>query len=89
MNLEVCFYAQSPTLKVAGLNPHAGEEGILGNEEKDWLSDALILWNEKNKDIKLMGLFHQIVAGTLPPRLGGTKRLSNMMAFLLCIMIKV
>jgi len=55
---EFCFtYTKNPTLKVAGLNPHAGEEGILGNEEKDWLSDALILWNEKNKDIKLIGPF--------------------------------
>ena len=48
-------YSKRPTLKVAGLNPHAGEEGILGNEEKDWLKDALIVWNKKNKDIKLLG----------------------------------
>ena len=48
-------YIDKPTLKVAGLNPHAGEEGILGNEEKDWLNDALITWNKKNKNIKLLG----------------------------------
>ena len=36
-------YTDKPTLKVAGLNPHAGEEGLLGHEEKDWLNDALIL----------------------------------------------
>ena len=48
-------YIEKPTLKVAGLNPHAGEEGILGNEEKDWLNDALISWNAKNKDTKLFG----------------------------------
>ncbi len=48
-------YIDKPTLKVAGLNPHAGEEGILGSEEKDWLNDALITWNEKNKGIKLLG----------------------------------
>ena len=48
-------YTKQPILKVAGLNPHAGEEGILGNEEKDWLSDALITWSESNKDIKLQG----------------------------------
>ena len=48
-------YNERPTLKVAGLNPHAGEEGILGNEEKDWLCDALIAWNEINKDIRLSG----------------------------------
>jgi len=48
-------YTDKPILKVAGLNPHSGEEGILGNEEKDWLNDALITWNEKNRDIKLSG----------------------------------
>jgi len=48
-------YIDKPTLKVAGLNPHAGEEGILGNEEKDWLNDALISWNKNNKNIKLLG----------------------------------
>jgi len=48
-------YTETPILKVAGLNPHAGEEGILGCEEKDWLNDALITWNEKNKNIKLLG----------------------------------
>ena len=48
-------YTDKPTLKVAGLNPHAGEEGVLGNEEKDWLNDALISWNENNKSIELIG----------------------------------
>jgi 4-hydroxythreonine-4-phosphate dehydrogenase len=53
---EFCItYTEKPTLKVAGLNPHAGEEGILGNEEIDWLNDALIAWNENNRDIKLIG----------------------------------
>ena len=48
-------YIDKPSFKVAGLNPHAGEEGILGNEEKDWLNDALIVWNENNRNIKLSG----------------------------------
>ena len=53
---EFCItFTEKPTLKVAGLNPHAGEEGILGNEESDWLNDALISWCEKNKDIQLLG----------------------------------
>ena len=53
---EFCItYTEKPTLKVAGLNPHAGEECILGNEEIDWLNDALIAWNENNRDIKLIG----------------------------------
>jgi len=48
-------YTKKPILKVAGLNPHAGEEGILGNEEKDWLNDALISWKKKNKHVTLTG----------------------------------
>ncbi len=48
-------YIDNPTLRVAGLNPHAGEEGILGSEEKNWLNNALITWNQKNRDIKLLG----------------------------------
>ena len=48
-------YIDKPTFKVAGLNPHAGEEGILGSEEKDWLNDALIDWSKKNREIELLG----------------------------------
>ena len=48
-------YTDTPILKVAGLNPHAGEEGMLGDEEKDWLNDALITWNAKNRGIELLG----------------------------------
>ncbi len=48
-------YIEKPVLKVAGLNPHAGEEGILGSEEKDWINNAVINWGKKNKRIKLSG----------------------------------
>ena len=42
-------------LKVAGLNPHAGEEGILGKEEISFLNDCLLHWKAKNPEIKLEG----------------------------------
>ncbi len=48
-------YVNRPLLKVAGLNPHAGEEGLLGNEEKDWINNALTSWIKKNKEVKLLG----------------------------------
>ena len=48
-------YEKNPFIKVAGLNPHAGEDGILGNEEKDWLNDAISSWKKKNKNIELLG----------------------------------
>jgi len=53
---EFCStYLKNPTLKVAGLNPHSGEEGILGSEEKNWINDAIMTWSKKNKEIKLSG----------------------------------
>jgi len=42
-------------LRVAGLNPHAGEEGILGSEEKDFIEQSLQIWQKKNPNIKLEG----------------------------------
>lgn len=32
---------ESPRIAVCGLNPHAGEEGLLGREEKDWINPLL------------------------------------------------
>jgi 4-hydroxythreonine-4-phosphate dehydrogenase len=57
--LEAClkldFGLTSPTIVIAGLNPHSGEGGQLGTEEIDWL----IPWleNEKNRrdNLHLLG----------------------------------
>tara|TARA_Y100001970_G_scaffold9556_1_gene11205 strand:- start:998 stop:2038 length:1041 start_codon:yes stop_codon:yes gene_type:complete len=48
-------YVKNPNLKVSGINPHAGEEGLLGSEEQNWLNDAITSWNNKNKHVKLRG----------------------------------
>ena len=48
-------YVDKPLLKVAGLNPHAGEEGILGSEEKDWINNAINNWIKQNNGVKLIG----------------------------------
>ena len=48
-------YVNEPLLKVAGLNPHAGEEGILGSEEEDWINDAVNSWEKQNKGVRLLG----------------------------------
>ncbi len=48
-------YVNKPLLKVAGLNPHAGEEGILGREEKDWINNAVASWIKQNKEVDLLG----------------------------------
>ena len=48
-------YVKKPILKVAGLNPHAGEEGILGSEENDWINNAVISWGKQNNGVQLSG----------------------------------
>ena len=48
-------YTRNPSLKVAGINPHAGEEGILGREEQNWMNEAIEIWREKHQQIKLYG----------------------------------
>ncbi len=47
-------YVKKPLLKVAGLNPHAGEEGMLGSEE-EWMRNAVIKWSQKNKGVQISG----------------------------------
>ena len=48
-------FSNQPTLRVAGLNPHAGEEGILGSEEKDFIEKSLQVWKKNNPYVKLEG----------------------------------
>ena len=55
----LCDFCQrfnpNPHLLVAGLNPHAGEQGRLGLEEKDWLIPALQMWQESHPHVQLDG----------------------------------
>ena len=48
-------FKQNPILRVAGLNPHAGEEGILGSEEKDFIENSLRVWMKNNPEVKVEG----------------------------------
>ena len=45
----------TPRLLVAGLNPHAGEQGRLGREEINWLIPTLHQWQHNNPHIDLSG----------------------------------
>ena len=49
-------FKKNPTLHVAGLNPHAGEEGILGTEEVDFIKQAIQHWKIKNPLVNLSEL---------------------------------
>ncbi|MEB3333582.1 MAG: 4-hydroxythreonine-4-phosphate dehydrogenase PdxA [Cyanobacteriota bacterium] len=44
-----------PRLRVAGLNPHAGEGGTLGQEERDWLEGCLSHWQDSHPEACLEG----------------------------------
>lgn len=39
--LQKQFFIQTPRLAVAGLNPHAGEEGTIGHEDKEAIAPAV------------------------------------------------
>ena len=45
----------APHLVVAGLNPHAGEAGRLGQEEITWLEAALDSWRRQHPGVQLEG----------------------------------
>ena len=48
-------FRQQPQIHVAGLNPHAGENGQLGQEECTWLEATLRDWSRANPDVNLTG----------------------------------
>ncbi|MDD3150207.1 MAG: 4-hydroxythreonine-4-phosphate dehydrogenase PdxA [Candidatus Gastranaerophilales bacterium] len=53
VSLQNDFNIESPKIALCGLNPHAGEEGLLGKEEKEILNPAIqILQNEYKINIE-------------------------------------
>lgn len=50
------FQITNPTIAIAGLNPHSGEEGKLGKEEQQWLNSWLKEAQKKYFHVKLIGL---------------------------------
>lgn len=53
--LKRWFHIKSPRIAVLGLNPHAGENGVIGNEEKKIIIPAIKIL--KSKGINLSGPF--------------------------------
>ena len=54
--LERDFGIEQPKIAIAGLNPHSGEAGQLGTEERDWLLTWLEQARTKYPQAKLIGL---------------------------------
>ncbi len=48
-------FKEKPLMQIAGLNPHAGEEGKIGIEEKNLIIPILNEWKLDNPDIKIIG----------------------------------
>lgn len=54
--LQQDFGIESPRIAIAGLNPHSGEQGQLGSEEKDWMFDWLREMGDRFPQAQLNGL---------------------------------
>jgi 4-hydroxythreonine-4-phosphate dehydrogenase len=52
-SLRQDFWVRKPRIAVLGLNPHAGDNGLIGNEEKDIIVPALE--EARSNDILAMG----------------------------------
>ncbi|MEM8640555.1 MAG: 4-hydroxythreonine-4-phosphate dehydrogenase PdxA [Cyanobacteria bacterium P01_G01_bin.54] len=53
--LEQRFKIAQPTIAIAGLNPHSGEDGNLGTEEHDWLIPWLAEQRQRYPQVTLQG----------------------------------
>jgi 4-hydroxythreonine-4-phosphate dehydrogenase len=53
--LREIFMIDKPSIAVAGLNPHAGENGIIGLEEKKFIESMVKDFALKNPDLKVVG----------------------------------
>ena len=54
--LDFCLkFKEKPLIHVAGLNPHAGEEGKIGIEEQNLIIPTLNEWKADNPSIKIRG----------------------------------
>lgn len=54
--LQGDFAIKNPQIVIAGLNPHSGEQGQLGTEEKDWLLSWLKTQQKQHPNVQLIGL---------------------------------
>jgi len=53
--LRLEFGVETPRIAISGLNPHSGEQGQLGREEKDWLIPWLEQERQQRPQLKLDG----------------------------------
>jgi 4-hydroxythreonine-4-phosphate dehydrogenase len=54
-SLKTDFGISQPKIAIAGLNPHSGENGQLGTEEKDWLNDWILQQRNRYPHLQIDG----------------------------------
>jgi 4-hydroxythreonine-4-phosphate dehydrogenase len=54
-SLKTDFGISQPKIAIAGLNPHSGENGQLGTEEKDWLNDWIVQQRDRYPHLQIDG----------------------------------
>ncbi|MEI6429520.1 MAG: 4-hydroxythreonine-4-phosphate dehydrogenase PdxA [Pseudanabaena sp. ELA607] len=53
--LKTDFGIDDPRIAVAGINPHSGEQGQLGHEERDWLNGLITSYSHDHPQVTLTG----------------------------------
>lgn len=51
--LGTVFNIKSPSIGIAGLNPHAGENGLIGDEESTWMNEIIKSFRSLHPEINL------------------------------------
>ncbi|MBU6197917.1 MAG: 4-hydroxythreonine-4-phosphate dehydrogenase PdxA [Cyanobacteria bacterium REEB446] len=51
--LDIVFNIKSPSIGIAGLNPHAGENGLIGDEESTWMNEVIKSFRSLHPEINL------------------------------------
>jgi 4-hydroxythreonine-4-phosphate dehydrogenase len=51
--LDIVFNIKSPSIGIAGLNPHAGENGLIGDEESTWMNEVIKSFRNSHPKINL------------------------------------
>ena len=51
-SLRIDFGLSSPSIAVLGLNPHAGDGGVLGKEELDWITPEIVRFRKEGNSVE-------------------------------------
>tara|TARA_Y100001970_G_scaffold294034_1_gene446093 strand:- start:7006 stop:8034 length:1029 start_codon:yes stop_codon:yes gene_type:complete len=54
--LKFCLqFTKKPRIVIAGLNPHFGEQGLMGKEEINWINKVILGFQRKHVNAKIIG----------------------------------